>query len=54
MVRIPAAHARLLKRVFVCKYCGAKIRADIRKVIEGKVCCRRCKRKALRPKSKKK
>jgi len=54
MVRIPAAHARLFRRVFVCKRCGTKIRADIKKVIEGKVKCRKCKSRALRPISKRK
>ena len=53
MVKVEAAHTRLFKNVFVCKKCGAKIRADPRKVAEGKVRCRKCKSTALRPKSKK-
>ena len=53
MVKVPAAQARLFKNVFVCKKCGSKIKAEARKVIEVKIKCRRCKSKALRPKSKK-
>lgn len=50
--KIPAAQARLMKRVFVCKRCNAKIKTDMLRVIEGKIRCRRCKSRALRPKSK--
>lgn len=53
MAKIEAAHARIFKEVFVCKRCGAKIKAKARKVAEGKVKCRKCKSKALRSKSKK-
>lgn len=53
MVKVPAAQARLFKNVFICKKCGAKIKAEARKIIEGKIKCRRCKSKALRPKRKK-
>ncbi len=53
MAKIEAAHARIFKEIFVCKKCGAKIRAQARKVAEGKIKCRKCKSKALRPKSKK-
>ncbi len=53
MTKIEAAYKRLFQGVFVCKKCGAKIRASSRKVAEGKVRCRKCKSGALRPKSKK-
>jgi len=53
MIKIEAAHSRILRGIFVCKKCGAKIRAQARKVAEGKVKCRKCKSKELRPKSKK-
>lgn len=53
MVKIEAAHARLFKRIFVCKRCSTKIRADPRKIAEGKIRCRKCKSSAFRPKSKK-
>jgi len=41
---------RMFKRVFVCMKCKSKIRADPEKVRLGKVKCRRCKSKDLRPK----
>lgn len=53
MVKIEAAHNRVFREVFVCKKCGAKIKAQARKVAEGKVKCRKCKSNALRPKRKK-
>ncbi len=46
----PEAVARLFHRVYVCRVCKSKIRADPRKVKEGKVKCRKCGSKALRPK----
>lgn len=52
--KVPAAQARLFKRIFVCKRCGTKIRTDMLRVIEGKTRCRRCRSRALRPKRKKK
>jgi len=47
---IPEATQRLFFRVFVCRVCKTKIRADPAKVKEGKVKCRRCGSRALRPK----
>ncbi|HDJ96444.1 MAG TPA: 50S ribosomal protein L40e [Candidatus Aenigmarchaeota archaeon] len=41
---------RLFHRVFVCKVCKTKMRADPAKVREGKVKCRKCGSRALRPK----
>ena len=46
----PEAMQRLYYRVFVCKVCKSKIRADPAKVREGKIKCRKCKSKDLRPK----
>ena len=46
----PEAMARLYHRVFVCRVCSTKIRADPAKVREGKVKCRKCGSHALRPK----
>ena len=56
MVRkvFPEAQQRLYLRVFVCRKCKSKIRADYTKVKEGKVKCRKCGSKALRPKRKEK
>jgi ribosomal protein L40E len=47
--RFPEAENRLFHRVFVCMKCGGKIRADLIKVRAGKVKCRKCKSKRLRP-----
>jgi ribosomal protein L40E len=53
MAKIPEAQNRLFKNVFVCKKCKGKIRSDPRKIIEGKVKCRKCKSTAFRPLRKK-
>ncbi|MEM4641512.1 MAG: hypothetical protein QXW65_03310 [Candidatus Pacearchaeota archaeon] len=53
MVKIEAAHKRLFANIFVCRRCNTKIRADPRKIVEGKVKCRKCKSNAFRPKRKK-
>lgn len=53
MAKIPAAQARLLQNVFICKKCGTKARSDARKIIEGKVKCRNCAGKAFRQKRRK-
>lgn len=47
-----AVRKRLFDNVFVCMNCKAKMRANPRKVREGKVKCRKCGSKDLRPKSK--
>ncbi len=41
---------RLFERVFICMRCNARIRADPAKVRAGKVKCRKCGYKGLRPK----
>ena len=46
--KIPAAQQRMFKNVFVCKNCGSKIKADPRKIIEGKIKCRKCQKRAFR------
>jgi ribosomal protein L40E len=46
----PEAVARLFTRVYVCKVCKSKIKADPRHIREGKVKCRKCGSHALRPK----
>ena len=51
--KIPAAQKRLFKNRFICKNCSSKIRADPRKIIEGKVKCRKCKKRAFRAVKKK-
>ncbi len=52
-VKIPEAVNRLFKNVFVCKKCQSKIRAKPLSVLEGKVKCRKCGKKAFRPLKKK-
>ena len=47
--RFPEAESRLFHRVFICMKCGAKIRGDLIKVKAGKIKCRKCKSKRLRP-----
>ena len=51
--KLPAAQARLFKNMFVCSHCKSKVRADSRKIIEGKVRCRKCLKKNFRPIKKK-
>jgi len=42
MVKFEEATARLLRNIFVCRNCKAKIRAPSLKVSQGKVKCRSC------------
>ena len=50
--KLPEAFERLFNRVFVCRKCKHKIRADPQKIMQGKVKCRHCGSKSLRPKKK--
>jgi len=47
--KLPVTQARLFKNIFVCKDCKTKMRADPRKILEGKIRCRKCLGKAFRP-----
>lgn len=47
--KFPETDQRIFQRVFICMKCGAKLKADLVKVRTGKVKCRKCKRKQLRP-----
>ncbi|RLJ05244.1 MAG: 50S ribosomal protein L40e [Candidatus Aenigmatarchaeota archaeon] len=47
--RFPEAEKRLFHRVFICMNCGSRMKADLAKVRSGKVKCRNCKAKKLRP-----
>jgi len=53
MVKVAAAQTRLFKNVFVCKKCKSTMKAEPRKIILGKVRCRKCGGKAFRPRRKK-
>ena len=46
--KFPEAEARIFHRTFICMKCGARMRTDLHKVREGKVKCRKCRKKALR------
>ncbi len=54
MAKFAEADARKFKNVFVCKRCKVKTRTSMRKVLEGKAKCKKCKSPFLRPKRKKK
>ncbi|MBI4021694.1 MAG: hypothetical protein HY369_05625 [Candidatus Aenigmarchaeota archaeon] len=47
--KFPEVDQRVFQRVFVCRNCYSKIRADMGKVRAGKVKCRVCRTKSLRP-----
>lgn len=47
---LPEVKARKFDRIFICRKCKARIRADPEKVRRGKVKCRKCGSRALRPK----
>ena len=49
MAKIPEALRRMFMNVFVCRNCSTKIRAEPRKVLEGKIKCRKCKGHIFRP-----
>jgi ribosomal protein L40E len=53
MAKIPEAQNRLFKNIFVCKNCQSKLRSVPLKIIEKKVKCRKCGKKAFRPLKKK-
>lgn len=53
MAKVAAAQARLFKNVFICKKCKSKIKADTRKIIAGKIKCRKCGGIAFRTRRKK-
>ncbi|MBD3208792.1 50S ribosomal protein L40e [Candidatus Woesearchaeota archaeon] len=53
MVKFPEAEARLFQNMFVCRRCKSKIRTTNLKVIAGKISCRKCGSKALKPVRKK-
>jgi len=53
MAKILEAGNRLFKNVFVCKRCQTKMRASPIRILEGKIKCRKCKKKAFRKLKKK-
>jgi len=53
MGKFAEANARLMKNIFVCRTCKSKIRSPSLKVSLGKIKCRKCSSRKLRPKRKK-
>ncbi|MFH1063718.1 MAG: 50S ribosomal protein L40e [Candidatus Woesearchaeota archaeon] len=53
MAKFDEAIARKFANIFVCRRCKSKVRAPNLKVIAGKVSCRKCGTKALKPKRRK-
>ncbi|MFH1850306.1 MAG: 50S ribosomal protein L40e [archaeon] len=53
MAKFPEAEARFLHNFFVCRKCQSRIKASSLKVAEGKIECRKCGSRVLRPVRKK-
>ncbi|MEK6874394.1 MAG: 50S ribosomal protein L40e [Nanoarchaeota archaeon] len=53
MAKFPEAEARIFRNKFVCRKCKSVIRSTNMKVISGKISCRKCGAKVLKPKRKK-
>ena len=47
--KIEIAQNRMFRNVFICKDCGAKVRADSLRINSNKVRCRKCSGRAFRP-----
>lgn len=48
-LKSPEAQKRMFGRVFVCKKCKSKRKADVQKIIQKKITCKRCGSKSFRP-----
>lgn len=48
MAKFPEAMNRIMRNIFVCKGCKTRIRANPIKILEKKVKCRSCGKKAFR------
>ncbi|MBR9692239.1 50S ribosomal protein L40e [Candidatus Woesearchaeota archaeon] len=53
MAKIPEAEERMFRNIFVCRKCKSKIRASPMKITQGRISCRKCGCKALKPVRKK-
>lgn len=53
MAKFAEAEARKFRNMFVCRRCKTKMRAPTLQVIAGKIKCRKCDGKVLRPIKKK-
>lgn len=48
MVRFPEATARLFRRVFVCRKCKTKAKAEVGKILSKQIACKKCGRRSFR------
>lgn len=48
MAKFEEAEKRMFRGIFVCRTCKSKRRANVMKVLQGKVSCRKCGSHALR------
>lgn len=53
MAKFDEAADRKFKNVFVCRRCKSKVRAPNLKVLAGRISCRKCGTKKLKPKRRK-
>lgn len=53
MAKFDEAIARKFTNIFICRRCKSKIRAPNLKVLAGKISCRKCSSKQLKPKRRK-
>ena len=53
MAKFDEAAARKFTNIFICRKCKSKVRAPNLQVLAGKITCRKCGTKALKPKRKK-
>lgn len=53
MVKFEEATVRKLRNIFVCRICKSKLRAPSLKISQGKIKCRKCGSRKLKPKRKK-
>jgi len=53
MAKFSEANKRLFGNMFVCRKCKTKMRCDPAKVRKGRISCRGCSSRALRPVRKK-
>ncbi|MFC1742175.1 hypothetical protein ACFL3V_06580 [Nanoarchaeota archaeon] len=53
MAKFDEAAIRKFTNIFICRRCKSKIRAPNLKVIAGRISCRKCSNKTLKPKRRK-
>jgi formylmethanofuran dehydrogenase subunit E len=51
--KIAVAQKRIFGNLFICKNCSSKMRADPKKLKEGKIKCRKCGKRNFRTVKKK-